>query len=171
MTAESINGANSVGFAYDADGLLRTAGGLALTHNAQNGLLTGSTLGGVTDSLTYNSMAELTDYSASYTTTGIYSTVYSRDALGRITQKVETVGGTTETYGYSYDTAGRLSAVTKDAAPLSTYSYDSNGNRTALTGSLGPVSASYDAQDRLISYGGTTYNYTAKTGGQTGGQV
>jgi hypothetical protein len=51
----------------------------------------------VTDSLTYNTLAELTNYSASYTTTGIYSAAYSRDSLGRITQKVETVGGTAAT--------------------------------------------------------------------------
>jgi RHS repeat-associated protein len=160
-STESINAANSVNFTYDVDGLLKTAGNLALTRSAQNGLLTGSTLGGATDSMTYNTLAELTNYSASYTTTGIYSAAYSHDALGRITQKVETIGGTPVTYGYSYDSAGRLIAVTKDTNPLSTYSYDSNGNRTASTGLNGPLSASYDAQDRLTSYGSNTYSYTA----------
>ena len=44
-------------------------------------------------------------------------------------------------------------------SPFSSYGYDSNGNRTARTGPS--VSASYDAQDRLGSYGANTYNYTA----------
>lgn len=159
VTAESVNAADSVSFGYDVDGLLKTAGSLALTRNAQNALLTGSTLGSVTDAFTYNPFAELTNYSASYATTELYSADYSRDALGRITQKVETVGAIIATYDYTYDTAGRLSAVSKDGNPLSTYSYDSNGNRTARTGPS--VSASYDAQDRLLTYGSTTYSYTA----------
>ncbi len=159
VTAESVNTASSVSYGYDVDGLLSAAGSLALIRNAQNGLRTGSTLGNVTDSLTYNTLGELTNYSASYTTTGIYNAAYSHDALGRITQKVETVNGVAATYGYSYDPAGRLSAVSKDSAPFSTYSYDSNGNRTAHTGPS--VSASYDAQDRLTSYGANTYSYTA----------
>ena len=159
VTAESVNTANSVSFAYDVDGLLSAAGNLNLAYNTQNGLRTGSTLGSVTDSLTYNTRAEVTNYAASYTTTGLYSAAYTQDALGRITQKVETVSGTPTTYDYSYDAAGRLSAVTKDSAPLSSYSYDSNGNRTARTGPS--ASATYDAQDRLSSYGANTYSYTA----------
>jgi len=157
VTAESVNAANSVSFGYDPDGLLTTAGSLAIAYDADNGLRTGSTLGSVTDSLTYTALGEPATYSASYTSTGIYSAVYTRDALGRISQKVETIGGTASTYGYGYDTAGRLTAVTKDAVSAGAYSYDANGNRTASNG----VSASYDAQDRLTSYGSASYSYTA----------
>ena len=107
-------------------------------------------------------MAEPTNYSASYTATDIYSAAYTRDALGRITQKVETIGGTTATYGYSYDTAGRLSAVTKDTQrPLSTLHLRQQRQPHRRTGPNGPVSASYDEQDRLTSYGSATYSYTA----------
>ena len=41
------------------------------------------------------------------------------------------------------------------------YDYDENGNRTGydpVTGAA--IAASYDAQDRLLSYGSTTYTYT-----------
>ena len=159
VTGESVNGANSVNFAYGADGMLSAVGSLALTRNTQNGLLTGTTLGSVADSLTHSARAEASNYSASYVASAIYNAAYSRDSLGRITQKIETVGGAATTYGYSYDTAGRLSAVSKDAVAASSYTYDSNGNRTARTGPA--LTASYDAQDRLTSYGGTTYSYTA----------
>ena len=47
-------------------------------------------------------------------------------------------------------------------------------NRTSYTGQLGSFTGTYDAQDRLLSYGGNTYTYTANgelltktTGGQT----
>lgn len=159
VTAENVNGTDSVSFTYTADGLLTMAGDMALTRNAQNGLLTGSTLGSVTDSYSYNTLAEPGNYSASYNATVMYSSAYSRDALGRITQKTEVIGGVSTTFDYSYDSAGRLAAVSRNGVPVSSYSYDPNGNRTARTGPT--VSASYDTQDRLTSYGANTYSYTA----------
>ena len=161
VTTENVNGASSVSFAYASDGLLTGAGGLALTRNAQNGLLTGTIIGGATDSYIYNTLAELTDYSVAYAGNEIYSARYDRDAIGRITQKTETVAGTAATCGFMYDAAGRLSGVTTNGTTVRTYTYDSNGNRTGGTGPNGPVSASYDAQDRLASHGATTYSYTA----------
>jgi RHS repeat-associated protein len=40
------------------------------------------------------------------------------------------------------------------------YEYDSNGSRVQATASGGTVTGVVDAQDRLISYGGVTYEYT-----------
>jgi len=65
--------------------------------------------------------------------------------------------------------------VKKNNVDYSSYSYNSNDNRTGYTGPSGAVSStSYDAQDRLLQYGATTYTYTdngellTKTaGGQT----
>jgi YD repeat-containing protein len=93
ITSESINGDNTISFLYDPDSLLTQAGGLSLNRDSQNGLIVGSTLGGVTDTHTYNSFAELVDYSAAYNNTHVYKTHYTRDQLGRITQRSETVGG------------------------------------------------------------------------------
>ncbi len=58
---------------------------------------------------------------------------------------------------YSYDLAGRLASETTNGV-TTTYNYDSNGNRTHINGTQTGI---YDAQDRLISYAGTTYRYTA----------
>jgi len=49
VTTESVNGGNSVTFQYDPDSLLTTAGALTLTRHAQHGLLTGTSLGSVTN--------------------------------------------------------------------------------------------------------------------------
>ena len=53
----TVNGANPVAYQYDADSLLTQAGDLAFTRNAQNGLLTGSALGSVTDTSATTALA------------------------------------------------------------------------------------------------------------------
>jgi YD repeat-containing protein len=85
---------------------------------------------------------------------------------------VETLGGVTTTYNYTYDTAGRLTEVKQNGVTVSTYTYDQNSNR--LTGSAGTTTYTYDAQDRLLTSGATAYTYTANgelltktVGGQT----
>jgi RHS repeat-associated protein len=158
-TTRTINGANALSFAYDADGLLVQAGALTLQRNAQNGLLTGTTLGVVNDTLSYNSFGELVNYTANVSATPALSTQFTRDKLGRITQKVETVGGVVHTYDYGYDLAGRLEQVKQDDLVTASYTYDSNGNRLTGPGVLN--TATYDDQDRLLSYNGSTYDYTA----------
>jgi YD repeat-containing protein len=42
-----------------------------------------------------------------------------------------------------------------------TYLYDANGNRTSVTTASGTQTATYDAQDRLLTYGTLTYTYDA----------
>lgn len=61
----------------------------------------------------------------------------------------ETPALMTKTWTYTYDTSGRLASASDGGAPV-TYTYDTNGNR--LTGNP-------DAQDRVLSQGGTTYTY------------
>jgi RHS repeat-associated protein len=146
LTSETAAG-SSVAYSYDADGLLINAGLLSLSRDAQNGLLTGSKLGVISDTWSYNSFGEPASYSAA----SLFAQQYGRDDGGRITQKSETVMGETHTYLYGYDTAGRLSGVTRDGANVSSYAYDSNGNRLPGT---------YDTQDRMLAYGGATYTYT-----------
>jgi RHS repeat-associated protein len=160
VTSQSVNGGNSVAFSYDNDSLLTAAGSLALTRHAQNGLITGTTLGNVTDTRGDNNFGEPASYSASFNATGLYSATYTRDKLGRITQKVETIGGMPDTYDYTYDTAGRLTQVKLNTATISTYAYDGNSNRASLTTSGGTVTGTYDNQDRLTAYGTATYAYT-----------
>ncbi|MDX1474833.1 MAG: RHS repeat-associated core domain-containing protein, partial [Reinekea sp.] len=74
----------------------------------------------------------------------------------RITGKTETLDGITTTYGYEYDTAGRLTTVQENGVITDSFSYDANGNRLSHNGTSG----TYDAQDRLTTYGGASYSYT-----------
>jgi RHS repeat-associated protein len=162
IATESLTGENPITFQYDPDSLLTQAGSLTLTRHPQHGLLTGTTLGNVTDSLTYTTFGELATYQASVSGSPLLSTASTRDALGRITQTVETIGGVTTTTGYAYDQAGRVVNVTQDGTLAAHYEYDPNGNRLSVTRPVsGTVAGTYDVQDRLTSYGAVTYTYTA----------
>jgi RHS repeat-associated protein len=162
VSSQTVDGSNLINYSYDPDSLLTQAGTLSLSRSPQNGLLTASFLGSVSDAWTYNGFAEPAGYTASISNTPAYSVQYQRDNLGRITQKTETIGGITTTYGYSYDTAGRLSGVTTNGSTTGTYTYDGNGNRiTGTSPTIGSQSCTYDAQDRLTACGSTTYAYSA----------
>jgi YD repeat-containing protein len=179
VTSETVTvGATTspVGFGYDNDDILICASpstcspagtdALKLTLNAGNGLVTGSTHGVVTDTLTYNAFGELASYAGKVGASNVFSEVVDttanpRDALGRIVQRVETNGGAAVTWRYTYDLRGRLVGVLKDGSAWEQYGYDANGNRTLLTTPTGTTAGVYDAQDRLLSYGSTTYTYTA----------
>jgi RHS repeat-associated protein len=174
ITSQSVNGSNTITFGYDNDSLLTSAGTLSISRSAQNGLITGTAVGAVTDTRGYSTFGELSSYTANVSGSPVFSAIYTRDKLGRITQKVETISGTTTTFDYAYDTAGRLQEVKTNGTVTATYNYDSNGNRLSLVTPGGTTNGTYDAQDRLTAYGAATYTYTnngelqTKTvGGQT----
>lgn len=144
----SVNG-SAIAYGYDDDGLLTRAGDITLNRDARNGLLTGTTLGRVDDSLGYNGFGEVQSYDARANGSSLFAVAYGRDALGRITDKTETIQGVTTHSGYRYDLAGRLVEVRVDGQVQASYGYDANGNRTTVDGA---TVASYDAQDRLKTF-------------------
>ena len=157
---DSVNG-SAIDYGYDLDGLLTQAGEAALTRDAQNGYLNGSVLNNVTTAQNYNVFGELTSLSAQTDMTSLYAVAYQRDLAGRIVEKSETVQGQTHVYQYDYDVSDRLIEVRLDGDTVSSYLYDSNGNRIggAVQGST--TTAEYDSQDRMTSYNGTIFSYTA----------
>ena len=161
LATESVSGAPAVNFVYDADGLLTAAGDLVIARDLSNGFPTNATLGITSDSRSHDSAGHLAAYAATAGAIPLYAVNYTRDAIGRITQKVETVGGTTTTVVYTYDLTGRLTDVTTDGAATEHYEYDSNGNRTNAVVRGNAVAGICDAQDRLIQYGATTCSYNA----------
>jgi RHS repeat-associated protein len=146
-------------YGYDNDGLLTSAGALSLGRRQDNGLLSSTTLGQVKTGHQYTAYGELDTLSAAFGSTPLYTLTLVRDAAGRITSKTEVAGGLTHAWGYTYDEAGRLHTVTLDGVPHATYGYDAQGNRTRLTQGSTSLSATYDAQDRLQSYGEATYTF------------
>jgi RHS repeat-associated protein len=157
----SVNGAQPITYAYDADSLVKQAGSLVLHRDPQTALLTGTTLGNITTSYTYNGFGELTAMAAHHGATPLYAEDYTRDSLGRIVTRVETIQSVTTTYDYSYDQAGRLKTVSQNGDPSAQYAYDDNGNRLSKWTPATTETGSYDDQDRMLSYAGATYGYTA----------
>ncbi|MEZ4713145.1 MAG: RHS repeat-associated core domain-containing protein [Caldilineaceae bacterium] len=157
ITQDTVQG-SVINYRYDVDDALIQAGELALTYDAASGLLNGTTLANVSDRHAYNEFGEPISYTASLTSSVLYGAIYHYDKLGRIISEIENISGATTSFGYRYDAAGRLDQVQQNGATIATYSYDANGNRT---GGPGGVIGTYDAQDRLLTYGNVNYGYTA----------
>ncbi|HKH46803.1 MAG TPA: RHS repeat-associated core domain-containing protein [Thermoanaerobaculia bacterium] len=161
VISEKVNGEAPVTYQYDPDGLLTRAGNLTITRDPQTGLVTGTTLGVVTTSNAYNLFGELIRQEVKVSGHPLFTADYTRDLLGRITRKVEVIESATDTWDYTYDPAGRLQEVYRNGARLSRYEYDANGNRIVHVTPTETITATSDDQDRLLTYGDTTYTYTA----------
>lgn len=158
LASESVTGGQTINFGYDNDDLLTSAGAMTITRDPATGFVTGTTLGAISESRTYDAYGAEQHYTVTANSTTLYEVDYgTRDALGRIVNKTETIQGETHVYGYTYDPNGRLTDVTTDGNATSHYEYDANGNRLVGPGlNASPV---YDNQDRLLSYGDCTYTY------------
>jgi RHS repeat-associated protein len=161
VSGATVPGSAAVAYGYDSDGVLTSAGALSLTRHASNATLSSTSLAQVSSSHVYNGFAEPTADTFKYGTTNLYDASYTRDALGRIATRTETVDGTTRNYVYTYDARGRLTDVTRDGSAWRHYDYDSNGNRTGATEGATSLTGDYDGQDRVLSYGSATFEHNA----------
>jgi RHS repeat-associated protein len=157
---QAINSQQPVAFTYDQAGTLRQAGALNLGYQSATGLLTGTSLAATSDAWTYNAFGEPTAYQAEYDQEAVLALGFDYNAIGAIVTRTETLDGMTNVYHYEYDDIGQLTAVSKNGTILAGYTYDDNGNRLTTTMGQGIVSASYDDQDRLLTWGTTSYTYT-----------
>ncbi|MCC6763358.1 MAG: hypothetical protein IT293_01735 [Deltaproteobacteria bacterium] len=155
----TVNGTDPVLYSYDSDGLVVQAGAMSVTRDPMSGLITATTLGNLIDTYEYNGFGEMTHHLARFNSTFLYEILLTRDRLGRVATKDETIEGTNHVYEYSYDEAGRLFEVATDGVTTSQYTYDVNGNRLTAPGLS--ATPAYDDQDRVSSYGDETFTYTA----------
>lgn len=130
-----------------------------------------ATLAGASASWEYNAFAEPTRYSVEDPSGGepLFEADYVRDSLGRITERTETVDGTTRTWRYSYDGRGRLADVERrdgggSFQQVASYGWGPNNNRTSVSDGRVDLTSSQievDARDRLTRYGALTYDWDA----------
>ena len=123
-------------------------------------------LGATTEAHSYNNFGELANLTSRHGSTVLYSEVMDsatapRDALGRITTRVEMTATGVATWQYAFDVRGRLQEVFKNSASVERFTYDASGNRNSRIAPTATWTGVYDDQDRLRSYGPFTYNYTA----------
>jgi RHS repeat-associated protein len=150
----------TVSFDYDADNLLRRAGNLAMSRDA-DGLLARVIHGGFDESWSRNEYGEIEGYASVLAEEVVFAETYTRDRTGRIVGKRVAVGNDVTEWRYDFDTSGRLVDVRRDGALATHYEYDLNSNRVAKVTPSETTYASCDGQDRITSYGGITYSYIA----------
>ena len=158
--SETADGSAAMTLAYDASGDLTGIAQLLLTRDPSRGLVTSTTLGSLTTDDQYDANDQLIRATTSASGKVLLDIRYTSDALGRITAAVQTAAdGATTTTAYTYDSAGRLSAVQSGGSTVETDTYDAAGNRTSVAGPSGTTRATYNARDELTSWGGTTYTW------------
>jgi RHS repeat-associated protein len=162
--AETIEGAGSpqaISFGWDDDDLLIAAGPVALSRRASDGLLASATVGAAVETYGYNAFGETTSRQSAWSGGTMYAATYTRDDLGRIATKTETVQGVTTTHAYGYDARGRLATVHTNGTLTATWGYDANGNRVVQTTPAATTVGLVDDQDRLLAWGAASYTYDA----------
>jgi RHS repeat-associated protein len=165
VSGSIVQGTPAVMFSYDADALLASVAIIngapfVLARDPGNGFLTGTSVGTITTSQGYSAYGEMASVTALAGASSLYAASVTRDDGGRIVNKNETVLGVSTLYTYVYDQAGRLTDASINGVAAGHWTYDPNGNRLTATSASGTtVQGVYDAQDRLISYGSTTYTF------------
>lgn len=152
---------NAVNFVFDGNNRVISAGNLALTRELTSGVITGHTQGLVTATVGYNLFAEPSVMESKAGASTLLRQDFTRDKLGRIVSKLESIDGVNSVYDYSYDVSGRLNGVKKNGTVISSYGYDLNNNRISATVGGQSYSGAYDAQDRIISYGANSYVFSS----------
>jgi RHS repeat-associated protein len=158
--SEKVNGGSDAQITYDADGRSIQVGALTLARDPQTGLVSSTTLNGVTGAIQYTSLGDVDSISTRYNGNGLYGAKLAYDRIGRLQSKTETIAGVTSVLSFSYDSAGQLNSVLRDGVEVEHYQYDDNGNRTRAVTSAGAQSASVDVQDRLLAYGDEGFEYS-----------
>jgi len=136
VTARTYDAAGNVLTATDAKGILVT-----YTYDAQNRRLTASYPDSTQDiTYHYDEANSVTGCSSSYPigrltriVENAVTTVYCYDAQGRVIEKQQITGTTTNTTGYAYTAAGRLSGIVYPSGTLVTYARDSDGRIQSLS--------------------------------------
>jgi RHS repeat-associated protein len=163
-------GNSTVSYTYDPDLLMTQAGNLAITRDPASGNITATTLGSVTDQRMFDDRGLMTNYSVFSNAVPVWSMGLAYDLDRRLTNKVESFAAQVNTFGYVYDRLSRLQQVWLNGSLDVAYSYDTNGNRLTRN----TETATYDAQDRVLTYAGTNfawspngYMLTATAAGET----
>jgi len=147
---------------WDVDRLLATVGPFTITRAGPGGEPSRIDDGTFRLDFAYDSLGRVHSRTLSVGGTERYTLVLEHDVAGRISQRTETIGGVTQTFTYTYDLDGQLLQVDTDGVPSERHTYDLNGNRASRRlGAAAAVDATYDAQDRVLSIGATSYTIDA----------
>jgi RHS repeat-associated protein len=146
-------------YAYDADGNLTRRGWLTFQTTGPGGLVAriqdGTTFA---DDIMYDTSGLERTRRATLGGALVYERHVERDAMGRVSATDETLGGALSRTEYEYSDDNELVEVRRGGQLAERYDFDANGNRTVGERLPGPANVgTYDAADRVLTYGGTPY--------------
>jgi RHS repeat-associated protein len=152
----------AISYSYDQRMHLTQAGSINLTYNS-HGQIETTSIGDdekrITDFYQYNDFGELVSYEVKRGDVSVYSLSLSRDNLGRVLQKTQSMRGSAVTWHYSYDSTGRLVAVSKNGNAYSSYAFDGNNNRISGNNGNQIIASVFDNQDKITSSASALYTY------------
>lgn len=161
VTSNGTTTGTVINYTYDNDDVLTSAGAEIVTNASLTGFPVKASIGSNQKiNYTYSStLGELSQIQSVYGSTVAYQEDLIRDNLGRISSRKDAYGPSVNTYVYAYDRAGRLTDVHLNGSVFNHFVYDTNSNRTSQTVSGSTKSATYDGQDRLLTFGSLSFTY------------
>lgn len=144
----------------DRDGRVTQHGQFTYTRGGPGGAVSRISNGTLSIDYTYTGAGRL--WTRTHTVAGqqLYRIELTHDSVGQLSKRIETIGGTSHTFDYTYDPSKRLKTVQVDGTTTERYDYDKNGNRTSRQLGTGPTEiAGYDGQDRLKTRGSIAYQF------------
>jgi RHS repeat-associated protein len=151
---------SSVGISYDKDDFFVRKGWMSYDRGSR-GEITRIKMDNAEIRYAYSSdfgeLSKIEHYQFGYKS---FAREFKRDKLGRISY--ETTGSAQGDY-FLYDVSGKFIGRQSYGAqtPYEVFKYDSNGNRVYSKTKSGEVSATYDNQDRLLTWGNLSFTYNA----------
>ncbi|HVK83620.1 MAG TPA: RHS repeat-associated core domain-containing protein [Kofleriaceae bacterium] len=154
VTLSSGSVTSQIATTYDNDGLVTQRGPFTFTRSGPMGGVSQISDSVLDVDIAYAANGRIAQRSVAVGASTPYSANLTYDDAGRVSRRVESVGGTPRTIDYAYDADGQLVEVRHGGAVVESYGYDANGNRTT-------PAATYDAQDRQLTLGGTSNTFDA----------
>ena len=151
-------------YAYDAMGRLARVsdptGTAQYGYDAAGNLVATIGANGVTTRRTYDAVNRVREIRHLAPGGTLASYVYDYLPTGQRSRVTEADGSSEQ---YTYDALGRLVLETRTVTNPRTvsYAYDAVGNRTRMVRNGVEVAYTYDANDRMLTAGGTSYGYDA----------
>eukprot|EP01022_Parablepharisma_sp_SALTPOND_P012586 TRINITY_DN1620_c0_g2_i1.p1 TRINITY_DN1620_c0_g2~~TRINITY_DN1620_c0_g2_i1.p1 ORF type:complete len:1817 (+),score=315.73 TRINITY_DN1620_c0_g2_i1:8817-14267(+) len=150
---------------YDLDGLLTTLGDFTIERDAGNGLPLAVDDETARLEREFNGYGEVESWGLTVAQNDVASFDLTRNDLGQIVARNETIAGVSHQYEYTYDALGRLLTVSRDGSVVEQYAYDNaNGARSSETNALRNIVGreyAYDDEDHLLTAGNATFSYNA----------